>query len=96
MLNQFVGPVDFSGALVLIGLGAAITILVCVWMLRPSEADKAKNFALQERKLAVENESAMQQRRFNHEQELARIKWRKDVDLAQISDKTLVVQHDDD
>jgi len=89
MLNFIVGPVDLSGAAVLIGLGAAFTVVLSIWLQSPSREDKSQQYSLRNQELANQRQAIELERLNNHEQALAKIAANRDVQLAQIEGVTI-------
>lgn len=86
MFNWIVGPIDLSGAAVLLGLFAAVAVSIAVFLNRP---DREANTALAERKLSIEDRQYEMVKKFDHEQVLAKIAANREVQIAQIDHRTI-------
>lgn len=86
MLNWIVGPIDFSGAAVLLGLFAAVAVCVGIFLNRP---DRAANTELAERKLSIEDRQFEMVKKFEHEQLLAKIAANREIEVAKIDHRTI-------
>ncbi len=89
MLNYIVGQIDVAGAVVLVAISAAITVVLVIWLTGASQEDKARQFSLKNQELANQREVIELERRNSHEQAMAKIAANMTVQIAQVEGVTI-------